>query len=143
MKFRKDLIDIMLSGGVVRCRTEDQAEMLLKELVKHDIKWWGGITIIPSVTEWGTYKARTCYALKGPFALAYGRDFSYESSEHANYKIIEFEDLLEDQVNNDLSTKVDDMINNLILQAGDKAEAYKEGYIRACEDLSEKIKDIL
>ena len=140
MKFRKDLIDIM-ETYTVQCHTKKQAEILLNELVKYGVRWEDDLCIVYD-TKWDIFQHDSCYRLvqMEPPELALD---DYETCMEFGDEFIEFEELLVEQVNDnngydDLATKVEDLLNNLVACVEDKAEAYKDGYVRACEDLREE-----
>lgn len=151
MKFKNDLIAAMKDNIAVHCDTKNKAEALLDELVNQYVRWLTNGEVCSSVfvydSNWETFESETCYALKeeGEVLTMFG---NRESFKRKGYKIIEFEELLEEQVNDnndydDLAIKVDEMINNFVISARNKVEAYKDGYVRACEDLREELKNIL
>ena len=155
MKFKKNIIEIMRSRVAVNCDSEEKAEALLKELEEHGIRWGSGKSLF-SFRSWGQYEHKTCYVLDyiyDPPALSY---CGYDFFEKKGYKIIKFEELLEDEQENDnnnydnLAIKVNDIIHDLIDYADKKcentihtAEAYKDGYIKGCKDSLGEVRAIL
>lgn len=147
MKFRKNLIEIIKQGKVVvHCDTEEKAMVLLEELDKCGVCWCGGMRI-GSYTYWDYDEEDTCYHIDDDSLVHSSKDFYMRH----NYRIIEFEELLEEQNNNDgLMPKINDITDRLESEAEmecsaaiKQAEAYKEGYIAACEVFRRKVRDIL
>lgn len=146
----------MRSHVAVNCDTEEKAEALLKELAKSGIEWAGGEDLL-LVSEWDVHESKTCYDLGYKYVypplITYG---SYDLYEKEGYKIIKFEDLLEEEQENDnnnndnLVIKVNDIIHDLIDYANKKcestihtAEAYRDGYIKGCKDSLGEVRAIL
>ena len=97
MKFKENLIDIMLRAKAVHCDTVKKAEILLKELAKYGVKWKDGVDLTPSDTKWNLLKNETCYVLTTlmkPHDLAY---WTCEDCQMSDYKIVEFDELLDDE----------------------------------------------
>ena len=154
MKFKENLIDIMLRAKAVHCDTVKKAEILLKELAKYGVKWKDGVDLTPSDTTWNLLKNETCYVLTTlmkPHDLAY---WTCEDCQMSDYKIVEFDELLDDEQeddnNNNLVIKVNDIIHDLIDYANKKcektihtAEAYRDGYIKGCKDSLGEVRAIL
>lgn len=145
MKFRKDLIDVM-KGAAVYCDAEEKAEALLAELDKSHVYWNGDCnSLASSHTCFNEYENGICYSL-GLVNNLLCCDKSYYLS--IDYKIFNFEEVLEGQENrdnnfSDLLTTINSMVNGFTIYAENMAKAYKDGYIRACEDLREEFQNIL
>lgn len=106
MKFKNNLMDIMKDNVAVHCDTEKKAEVLLKELANQYVRWLTNGMLCNSLfiydSNWETFGSETCYALQeGSEDLPmFG---NRESFKRKGYKIIKFEELLEETKNaNDL-----------------------------------------
>ena len=152
MKFKECLFEIIKNGVAVHCDTEEKAKVLLKELAKYDIRWPDG-TDLTEHTCWKFYENQTCYRSEGPLILYITSCMACSSYKQ---KVLEFEELLEDEQENDnnnndnLVIKVNDIIHDLIDYANKKcestihtAEAYKDGYIKGCKNSLGEIRAIL
>lgn len=147
MKFRENLVEIMKQEKVaVHCDTAGKARALLDELNKYDVCWCD-YERIGSYTYWDRFKENTCYIIHND-RLNYGAKDVYTSLDR---KIIEFEELLEEPMNNEVSmAEINDIVNSLESKAETefnaaikRAEAYKEGYIAACEAFRREVRDNL
>lgn len=147
MKFKENLVEIMkLEKVAVHCNTVEKAKALLDELDKYDVCWCD-YERIGSYTYWDRFKENTCYIIHND-RLNYGAKDVYTSLDR---RIIEFEELLEEPMDNGASMdEINDIVNSLESEAETEfnvaikqAEAYKEGYIAACEVFRRKVRDIL
>lgn len=157
MKFKECLFEIIKNGVAVHCDTEEKAKALLKELAGHGVRW-RGCSDLTTDTEWNQYKAETCYQLVTQSGLDFLTFSNRENCETEGDKIIKFEELLEakDRQEND-NDNCDNLIDEMekitddlkasaelhFLDVLHDAKEYKNGYVKACEDFFEKIKDML
>lgn len=147
MKFKENLVEIMkLEKVAVHCNTVEKAKALLDELDKYDVCWCD-YERIGSYTYWDRFKENTCYIIHND-RLNYGAKDVYTSLDR---RIIELEAFLEEPMNNkvsmpninDISDRLKSVAETECRDAIKRAEAYKEGYIAACEAFRREVRDIL
>ena len=154
MKFKENLIDIMM-GAAVHCDTEEKAKSLLKNLGEHGVRWCSGDGVL-FLHYWEVYGSKTCYALDDDDGFSELSYSNYDLLKEEDYKIIEFEELLENEQeddnndNDNLAIKVNGIIHDLIDYADKEcektihtAEAYRDGYIKGCKDSLGEVRAIL
>lgn len=95
MKFKDNILGILCGNTVVHCNTKEKADAIINNIL---IKFLSDcdVDIIDRLrNSWSHYKADTCYYcyyVKHSIFVTYG---VYRYFKEHNYKILEFEDLLE------------------------------------------------
>lgn len=119
----------------VHCDTQEKAKALLKELEKYNVRWEKAKPEID-------YNTDTCYAVSDDYCLKNCTKSYYLTLD---FKILEFEDLLEkeEESNNcdDLAARINNEIEFLIDYANREygaivsaARNYRDGYIDGCKN---------
>lgn len=101
----------------VHCKTEEEAKDFCRKMHEHGMEWGSGISYL-ELTNYETYRERTCYYGDGEFS-------GYDFPERYNYKILEWSDYMNKEF-----TKAD-LKDGMVVKYrnGDKRMVINEGLI--------------